>query len=178
MKNQLQPNEYAPYYQPYISLVPEGDIIQILEEQINETTALLQGLSDEQALLRYAAGKWSVKEVIGHIADTERIMSFRLLSVARGETAALPGYDDNLYVENGKFERQSVIELLENFAAVRKSTLHLLKSLPEEAFLRRGNANGFEVSARAIAFIMAGHERHHRKLIEERYLQSDNNRSK
>lgn len=172
MKNQLQQNEYAPYYEPYISLVPEGDIIQILEQQINETTSLLQGLSEEQAKFRYEPGKWSVKEVLGHIADTERIMSFRLLSVARGETAALPGYDDSLYVENGKFERQSVAELLENFAGIRKSTLHLLKSLPEEALLRRGNANGFEVSARAIAFIIAGHERHHRNILLERYLQS------
>lgn len=174
MKNQLQQNEYAPYYEPYIKLVPEGDIIQILDEQLNETVSLLQGLNEQQALYRYAKGKWSVKEVIGHMADTERIMSFRLLSVARGETSALPGYDDELYVKNGNFESQSVDELLQNFSAIRKSTLFLLKSLRKEALIRRGNANGFEVTARAIAFIIAGHELHHRKIILERYIQSEN----
>jgi len=172
MKNLIEQGEYAPYYQTYINLVPDGDILKILEEQLSETTSLLVGISDEQALFRYAPGKWSVKEVLGHIADTERIMSYRLLSIARGETAALPGYDDMLYVQNAKFESQSMDELLQNFSAIRKSTIHLLKSLSQEALLRRGNANGFEVSARAIAFIIAGHERHHRNIVRDRYLQS------
>lgn len=172
MKNQIEQSEYAPYYQTYIKLVTEGDIIKILEKQLNETISLLEGISDEQALHRYAPGKWSVKEVLGHIADTERIMSFRLLSVARGETAPLPGYDDRLYVENANFNSQSIDDLLQNLSAIRKSTLHLLKSLSQEALVRRGNANGFEVSARAIAFIIAGHELHHRNIVMERYLQS------
>lgn len=167
-------NEYNPYYAAYINLVPEGDIEHILSEQIKETVELLKGLTVEQAHFRYSPDKWTIKEVIGHITDTERIMAYRLLSFARGEKTALPGYDDKSYVQYAAFNRLSVEELLDNLEAVRHSTVHLLKSLEEEAWLRTGNANGSDASVRAIAYIIAGHELHHRKIIQERYLGVEN----
>src|ERR1700733_3393191 len=118
----LEKNEYAPYYSTYVELVSDGDFIQTLVQQMEETIALLQDISDHQAHFRYAPEKWSLKEVIGHIADTERIMSFRLVSIARGETVALPGYNDNEYVQNASFNKQSVEDLLQNLYIVRQST--------------------------------------------------------
>lgn len=169
--------EYNQYFSPYVNLVPDGDIITILEDQAVKTITLLKGLTDKQALFRYAPDKWTIKEVIGHISDTERIMSYRLLCIARGETAAMPGYDDMEYVKNAGFNNLSLPELLENLAGIRKSTIQLLRSLPEEAWARRGNANHSEVTVRALAYIMSGHERHHRQILNERYMDSDAFRS-
>jgi uncharacterized damage-inducible protein DinB len=162
--------EYADYYQTYVKLVPEGDIFQILNEQMKETVTMLSALSEPQSEFRYAPGKWSIKEVIGHITDTERIMSYRLLSIARGETASLPGYDENQYVEEANFDSQSLKDLLDHFACVRQSTIHLIKSLSGVALSRKGTANNNEVTARALITIIAGHELHHRNIIKERYL--------
>jgi uncharacterized damage-inducible protein DinB len=164
--------EYAEYYRTYVKLVPEGDILQILNEQMKETVIMLSNLSSEQSEYRYAAGKWSIKEVIGHITDTERIMSYRLLSIARGEIRSLPGYDENKYVEAANFDRQSMKELLDHFACVRQSTIHLIKSLSDDALARRGEANNSEVTVRALITIIAGHELHHLNIIKERYLQA------
>ncbi|MBY6038033.1 DinB family protein [Fictibacillus nanhaiensis] len=164
--------EYADYYATYVKLVPQGELVQILGEQMKETVTMLSSLSEEQSKFRYAPGKWSIKEVIGHITDTERIMSFRLLSIARGESALLPGYDENQYVEEAEFDKQSLNELLDHFACVRQSTIHLLKSLSQEMLARRGTANQTEVTARALSTIIAGHELHHRKIIQERYLKA------
>lgn len=172
MKTMLESSEYAPYYSTYIDLVPEGDMISILMQQMEETADILKNLTEEQADFSYGIGKWSIKEVVGHISDTERIMGYRLLSFARGETAELPGYDDNQYVRNAGFNAQSLQDLLENFQIIRKSTLQLIKTLPSEAYLRRGKANGSEVSVRALVYIIAGHELHHRNLIKVRYIGS------
>ncbi|MFS0635240.1 DinB family protein [Mesobacillus foraminis] len=162
--------DYNSYYAPYVSMVPNGEIEAILIEQINETIQLLQPITETQALFRYGPDKWTIKEVIGHVTDTERIMGYRLLCIARGETVSLPGYDDNKYVRNAEFNHLSVQELLENLAGVRTSTIQLLRGLPEKAWNRKGNANDSEVTVRALAYIMAGHERHHRKILIERYL--------
>ncbi|MFE1245723.1 DinB family protein [Fictibacillus sp. NPDC058756] len=162
--------EYADYYASYVKLVPPGDIIQILRDQMKETVALLNTLTEPQSEYRYAEGKWSIKEVIGHITDTERIMSYRLLSIARGEKATLPGYDENEYVAEANFDKQSLKDLQDHFACVRQSTIHLIKSLSDESLSRRGTANNSEVTAQALITIMAGHELHHRKIIQERYL--------
>lgn len=170
MENIPAAYEYADYYKTYVRLVPEGDILEILNKQMKDTVTMLSSLSPEQCEYRYAEGKWSVKEVMGHIIDTERIMSYRLLSIARGETQPLPGYDENRYVDTADFDKQSIIDLLDHFACVRQSTIHLVKSLSEEAMGRKGNANNSEVSARAIITIIAGHELHHRNIIQERYL--------
>lgn len=166
-------NEYAPYYKGYVNSVPDGDLQQILEQQVKETASLLKDLSSEQAHFRYAPEKWTIKEVIGHITDTERIMGYRLLCISRGEQVMLPGYDDNVYVKKGNFNRFSIQELLEQLAIVRQNTVTLLKSLDDETLLQRGNANGTEVTVRAIAFIITGHELHHRNLIKDRYMSSD-----
>jgi uncharacterized damage-inducible protein DinB len=172
MDNMPATYEYAEYYRTYVKLVPEGDILHILNEQMKETVIMLSTLSQEQSEYRYAPGKWSVKEVVGHITDTERIMSYRLLAIARGETVSLPGYDENRYVEAADFDKQSLKDLLDHFACVRQSTIHLIKSLSEEALSRRGIANSSEVTVRALITIMAGHELHHRNILKERYLKA------
>jgi uncharacterized damage-inducible protein DinB len=163
-------NEYPPYYKEYVNHVPDGELLQILEDQQKKTKKLLMDLSEETAEYQYAPGKWTIKEVIGHITDTERIMCYRLLSIARGEQGMLPGYHDDEYVKRGQFNRFSLLDLLHHQALVRQHTILLLSSLDEEALRQRGNANGSEVTARAIAYIIAGHENHHRRLIKERYL--------
>ncbi|MBJ7929285.1 damage-inducible protein DinB [Bacillus toyonensis] len=163
-------NEYNPYYSTYIKLVPDGDIIHILEQQMKETNLLLKDISDSEGHFRYAPNKWSIKEVIGHIADTERIMAYRLVSIARGETAELPGYNDDMYVLRAAFDKQSMQDLLTNLTVVRQSTVHLLKSLDTDAWLQRGIANNSEVTVRALANIIAGHELHHRQIIKVRYF--------
>ncbi|WP_144702991.1 DinB family protein [Fictibacillus phosphorivorans] len=162
--------EYAQYYQTYVSLVPEGDIIQVLTDQMKETVGIVSKLDDEQLSYRYATGKWSVKEVVGHITDTERIMSYRLLSIARGETSSLPGYDENAYVEEAGFDDIPVRDLIEHYVSVRLATIQLIKSLSKMALERKGTANGHPVSTRALMMIIAGHEMHHRNIIVERYL--------
>lgn len=173
MHTRPEVGEFNPYYSSYVNLVQDGEIVEILNEQIKETFLLLKDITDQQAHFRYASNKWSLKEVIGHIADTERIMSYRLLCIARGETVSLPGYDDMEYVQNASFNRQSIQDLLDNFTAVRHSTLHLVKSMEQDAWIRRGSANGSEVTVRAIVSIIAGHELHHLQIIKERYFLSD-----
>jgi hypothetical protein len=164
--------EYATYYETYISLVPEGAVTDILAEQLEETTEFIAGLSEELANYRYAEGKWTVKEVIGHINDTERIMNYRLLRIARGDQTPLAGYDDEAYVAQASFSTLPFSLLLEDYAAVRRSTLTLLRGLPQEAWSREGVANNSKLTARALAYIIAGHELHHIRVIKERYLQS------
>jgi uncharacterized damage-inducible protein DinB len=174
MLSKPEANEYASYYKGYVNNVPDGDLLQILEIQQKETMNLLKDLRDEMAQFRYAPEKWTIKEVIGHITDTERIMCYRLLCIARGEQEMLPGYHEDEYVKRGKFNRFSLPELLHHQSLVRQNTILLLSSLDEEALLQRGKANGSEMTARAIGYIIAGHEIHHRRLIKERYLGSDN----
>ncbi|PFG05355.1 DinB family protein [Bacillus sp. es.034] len=170
MISKPETNEYPPYYKGYVNNVPDGDLLQILDEQHKETKKLLMDLSEEKAEYQYAPGKWTIKEVIGHITDTERIMCYRLLSIARGEKGMLPGYNDDDYVKRGQFNCFSLSDLLHHQALVRQHTILLLSSMDEEALRQRGNANGSEVTARAIAYIIAGHEMHHRRIIKDRYL--------
>ncbi|OXS59579.1 DinB family protein [Rossellomorea vietnamensis] len=170
MISKPETNEYPPYYKEYVNNVPDGELLQILDDQQKETKELLKDLSEETAEYQYAPGKWTIKEVIGHITDTERIMCYRLLSIARGEKGMLPGYTDDDYVKRGQFNRFSLSDLLHHQALVRQHTILLLSSLDEEAMRQRGNANGSEVTALAIAYIIAGHEIHHRRLIKDRYL--------
>ncbi len=169
MMNRPASDEYAAYYGKYIALVPDGSLPEWLSRQLVETTKLLSGLTNEQEAFRYAPGKWSVKEVLGHLIDTERIMSYRLLRIARGDETPLAGYEDEAYVLQGSFDSRPMSALLEEFRAVRGSTIALINGVPEEAWTRRGIANNSELSARALAYIIAGHELHHRKLLSERY---------
>ncbi|WP_062239710.1 DinB family protein [Fictibacillus sp. FJAT-27399] len=173
MRSKPDTNEYNSYYEKYIKALPEQDIVNLLEEQAKETRQLVQNLTEQQGLFRYGPYKWSIKEVIGHMTDTEGIMGFRLLSIARGDKGMLPGFDENAYVEQTYFDRQPLSELLQQAQVVRQSTILLIKSIDEETWTRRGNANGSDVTVRAIAYIIAGHEKHHLGILKERYFTSE-----
>jgi len=162
--------EYAPYYERYISLVPEGDIIQTLGQQLEETLSLLGSISESQASHRYAPGKWSIKEVVGHIIDSERLFACRALRFARNDKAALAGFDQDEYVQNGGFDERKLADLAEEFSHVRRANMLLFASLGDEPLGRRGIANEVEVSVRALLYIIAGHERHHAEVLKTRYL--------
>jgi uncharacterized damage-inducible protein DinB len=163
-------HEYPDYYVPYVDLVPEGDIVQLLNENLQKTVSLFEGLSEEASLKRYAPDKWSIKEVLGHITDTERIMSYRLLRIGRGDETPLAGFNENDYVQAAKTNNLSLSTIIDDFKTVRNATITLIKNTPREAWANKGNANGMEITTRAIAYIIAGHEMHHRKIVEERYL--------
>ena len=162
--------EYKPYFGTYIDKVPDGDVIAALEAGIATTRKLLASVSEERAGFRYAPGKWSVKEVLGHMSDTERIFTYRLLAFARGDVTPLPGFDENAYTPAQESDRVPFAWLLDEFVAVRAATLALLKVLPPAAWARVGVASGHPLSARASAWIIAGHEIHHRAVLEARYL--------
>ncbi len=162
--------EYAPYFEKYIALVPDGDIAVTLGRQIEDTLSLIRGLSEAQGDLRYAPGKWSVKEVIGHLIDAERIFAYRALRFARDDSTPLPGFDENRYVANAGFGSRSLADLADEFEYTRKSNVHLFKHLDADSWLRRGAANDNEISVRAIAYVIAGHELHHVGILRTRYL--------
>lgn len=174
MNNRPGNDEFNDYYLNYVNMVPDGNIIEILQDQNKNTIQFLEEITDQQALFRYGPDKWSIKEVLGHMTDTEQIMAYRLLCIARGETVSLPGFDETHYVKNASFDQQSISELLARFAAVRGATIHLLAGLTEEDWLKRGLANESPVTVRAIAYIIAGHERHHLGIIKDRYISSSN----
>ncbi|MDT7604336.1 MAG: hypothetical protein QOF61_2333 [Acidobacteriota bacterium] len=163
-------NEYAPYYEKYVSLVSAGDIVETLQRQAAETLALLRSVSEERAASRYEPGKWSVKEVVGHVIDSERIFSYRALRFARNDQTPLPGYEQDDYTRAANYGARTISDLADEFESVRNATLSLLRSLDGEAWLRRGKANDNEVSVRALAHIIAGHELHHVGILRERYL--------
>ncbi len=169
-QNRPQASEYAPFYEKYIAMVPDGEIAETLEAQMREMKLLLGSLSEKEAEFRYAEGKWSVKELLGHISDSERIFAYRMLRIARGDQTPLAGFEQDDYVKAGNFQAHALTELLEEFTAVRRASIALLRSFDAEVWLRRGVANQKEISARALAFILAGHERHHRQILQERYL--------
>jgi len=162
--------EYAPYYARYISLVESHDIVTTLDRQEEETRRMLATLTEADGDYRYAPGKWSVKEVLGHIIDAERIFACRALLIARNDRTPLPGFEQDAYVEQAGFGAQRVGDLLTEFSAVRRTTVLLFRKLPSEAWQRRGIADNKEISVRAIAWIIAGHELHHRKVLKEKYL--------
>lgn len=165
-----QSSEYAPYYGTYIRQVPDGDYLEILETQLRDTTRLLGPLTEKQAEFRYAPGKWSIKEVLGHVNDAERIFSVRLLRIARGDETPLPGFEQDDYVKTANSSAQKLSSLLEEFAAVRRATIALVRSLDDSSWLRHGTASGHGVTAIAQAFIIAGHAIHHQRILAERYL--------
>ena len=162
-------SEYAPFYASYIARVPDTDPLPALEAQPAEVHALADRITPEDELYRYALDKWSVRQVIGHIIDTERVMGYRAFCIARGETKPLPGFDEKEYVAHADSDERSVTELAHEFAAVRHANLWMIRRWAPEHWDRVGNANGKSVSARAIAYIMAGHVRHHMALLRERY---------
>jgi uncharacterized damage-inducible protein DinB len=163
-------NEYSSYYGTYIDKVTEDGLIEILDRQHDTTMSLLRSITEAQGDHRYAPGKWSVKEVIGHLIDSERIFTYRALRFARGDATPLPGFEQDDYVPAGKFGQRSMLDLATEYHHVRQASLVLFRSLDEEALARRGIASGVEVSVRALAYIVAGHERHHVEILRTRYL--------
>jgi uncharacterized damage-inducible protein DinB len=166
-----EPGEYPPYAKMYIDLLPDdGLLLEHLAENSRETTELIRSLPEDQLLHRYAPGKWTIKEVLLHIVDDERIYAYRALRFARGDRTELPGFEQDDYVPPSKADERSVESLLGELAAVRAATIELYRGLPEEALVRSGVANGNRATVRALGYHMAGHEVHHVKLIRERYL--------
>ena len=162
-------DEIPSHFVGYIQRVPELDPVMVCAAQIEETAALLRGLSEGTAMYRYAPGKWSVKEVVGHLADTERIMAYRALRIARGDTTPLPGFDENAYVPVAKFDARSLADLVGELRTARAATLALLRTFDADAWRRRGTASGKPVSVRALGYMIPGHERHHVEILQTRY---------
>ena len=168
MNQRPSEEEYAGDFDEYIRLVPEGNIIDILLAQEKQMTKLLASLTESQGEYRYAEGKWTLKEVVGHIADGERVMTYRLLRFARGDQTPLPGFDQEMFIP--PFESWTLAQLSEDYRAVRQSTITLLRGLPAEAWSRKGTANNVSITVRALAYVTAGHELHHMGVIRNRYL--------
>jgi uncharacterized damage-inducible protein DinB len=165
-----QSNDYAPYYGKYVMLVPDGNFLEILEAQLRDMKLLLEPLTEQQADFRYAPGKWSIKETLGHLNDAERIFTVRILRIARGDKTPIPGFEQDDYVRVSNASSRKLSDLLEEFTAIRRATIALIRSLDDASWLRRGTASDKEVTVLAIAFIIAGHSLHHRKIFEEKYL--------
>jgi hypothetical protein len=165
-----QAGEYDPYYERYTALVGSTDIRATLEHQGRETVALLSGIGEERGGFRYAPDKWSLKELLGHVIDTERIFAYRALRIARGDRTPMEGFEQDDYIRNARFNEYTLAGLVEEFEAVRRSTVLLFAPLKQDEWMRRGVANHKEITVRAIAWITAGHELHHRSILEERYL--------
>jgi hypothetical protein len=163
------PTDYAPAYAGYVALVTEDDVLSAIEHQSSITQKLLSGLDETRAAFRYEEGKWSVKEVIGHMVDAERILGWRALAIARGETQPLPGFEEDDYVRNANFDAWRLGDLAEAYALGRRANIVFFHNLPEEAWDRRGTANGSPITVRALAWIIVGHERHHLNTLRERY---------
>jgi hypothetical protein len=165
-----EPGEFADYAADDIAFVRGDDAIDVLRQQGQRVTSMLDAWSDAAvAGVHYAAGKWTVKEVVGHLIDDERIFAYRALCVARGDRTPLPGFDEKLYVEHAGFEARPLASLREEYAIVRGASLALFGTMTDDQWLRRGIVNGYEASARGLAFHIAGHELHHLRIIDAKY---------
>ncbi len=160
--------EHAAYYTKYVDLVPEEDIVTAMGSQLGETVALLKHVPEREACVRHAPYTWSIKEVVGHLTDSERVFAYRALRFARGDSTPLPGFDENPYVQVAGFDDQPLSELVAGFEAVRRSSICLYQSLGDAAWSRRGIANGDLVSVLGLAYIIVGHERHHITIVRRR----------
>jgi uncharacterized damage-inducible protein DinB len=168
--NRPEKNEYAVFYETYVSLVEETDIVSALEKNLNELQDLIAEVSEEKASDAYAEGKWSIRELLGHLIDGERVFSYRALRISRGDQTPLASFEENSYVANSNFSRTKLADLIEEFSLLRRSNVLFFKNLTEEAWFRTGTASEATVSIRALAYIMVGHVRHHANILRERYL--------
>jgi DinB superfamily len=166
---QVPSHEAAPFYGEFLAAFPDGRVGAHLQAQLSELDGLCAGLSESGAMLRYAEGKWTIKEVIGHLIDTERVFAYRLLRISRGDTIALSGFDETRYVPEGQFNLRSVNALVSEFRLQRASTIALANGITPAAWTRIGTANGFRTSARALVYIILGHTAHHFRVLTERY---------
>jgi hypothetical protein len=169
MATRPESNDYAPYYDKYVSLVPEGDILLTLENQLPATLALL-ARPESDGDFRYAPGKWSAKESLGHVIDAERVFSYRAMRISRDDKTPLAGFEQDDYVKYGPFSHCTLASLVDEFASVRKATIALFRALDDAAWTRRGTASNHEVTVRALAYMIAGHELHHRRIFQEKYF--------
>ncbi len=165
-------SDFPTFYQGYVNNVESDDIIQTLKENHLTSMALFNALTEEHAEHAYEPGKWTIKEVIGHMIDTERVFVFRALSFARGEQQPLPGFDENTYVPAGKFRNRSLQSLIEEYNAVRQATVIFFENLTDEEWTKEGVANQGNFTVQSLAYIIAGHEAHHIKVLKERYMQA------
>ena len=163
--------EAAEYYFTYIDKVPSGrDVRAVIGAQLDEVLALLNGISEEKSLYRYAPGKWSIRESVGHLNDTERLFVFRAMWFARGVPEPLPSFDQDVALAGARFDDRTLKDLVEEFKAIRSATQRFFASMPDDAWAKRGVASGKEFTVRALAYIVAGHTTHHLDLLRERYL--------
>lgn len=166
-------DEHAEYYAQYIARVPDGDILQTLQHQLGDTLALLQGLTPEQEQYRYAEGKWSLREVVGHLLDSERVFAYRALTMARSQGADLPGMDQDEWVATSQADSRPLDELGAEWAALRRANIHMFAWMTPEEGAKQGRASGYDFTVRSFAWIIAGHELWHQDLIREHYLGGD-----
>jgi hypothetical protein len=165
------PGEYADYARADIAAVPSDDAIDALTQLAEQTPEFFRALAEAaERGLTYAQGKWTLKEILGHLVDDERIFTYRLLCLARGENRELPGFDENRYTTHGEFKRRPLEDLLSEYSATRVATLTLLRGLPPDAWRKYGRVNGYSCSVRGLAFHIAGHELHHQRVVRERYM--------
>ena len=167
--NRPAETEYAPFYAGYVSLVPESDVLAVLEEQKRVFRRLAAGVPKDRERHRYAEGKWSIREVAGHLVDAERVFGYRAFSFSRGEKSPLPSFDENEYVAASGYDEVPLDELVAELVGVRDANLAVLRRLADAEWARVGTASGKPVSVRALGFIMAGHPRHHLAILRERY---------
>ncbi len=168
-----QAGEFNPYYDKYISKIAEGDVLTLLHTQNLETARLLNRVPETRAEFRYAPDKWSIKEVVGHMCDTERIMTYRALRIGRGDTKPLPGFEQDDYIQPAHFERRTLADLVQEFQLIRQTSLMLFRNFDEEALRRMGTASDSPISVRALVYIVAGHERHHLLILRDKYQLQD-----
>jgi DinB superfamily len=163
-------NEYASFYETYVSLVNETDIILAMNQQLTEIGSLFSQMTDEKGLYAYAEGKWTIKQLLGHLIDGERVFAYRAFRISRGDATPLAGFDQDPYVENGNFNATKLTDLLEEFVSLRKSNILMFNNLLPKAWEFVGTASENKITTRALAFIMVGHIRHHVKILKEKYL--------
>lgn len=163
-------SEHLPYFSRYIDQVPDGDLVQMLGAQADATLALIRGLPESRGGDQYAPGKWSIRQVLAHVIDTERVFAYRALRIARGDTTPLPGFDENAYADASNAEARTLADLGDEFHHLRLANIAMFRALDDDALARRGTASGAETSVRALAWMLAGHELHHRALLIDRYL--------
>ncbi|MBB3114789.1 hypothetical protein FHS18_006949 [Paenibacillus phyllosphaerae] len=162
-------NEYNEFFARYIDLVPGDNLLDMLVNNEKQVKALLNEITEEQGKYRYAEGKWSLKEVIGHITENERIQTYRLLRISRGDQTLLPGYDQDVIMKDAPYDGWTNAQVLEDYLAVRQATYTLIRGIPDDHWIRVGNATNSALSARAFAYMLAGHEQHHLNVLRERY---------
>jgi len=165
-----QPAEYDPYYQKYVGLVPEDEIVPALDGQTDELDKLFDGVPEEKGTFAYADGKWTLKEVLSHLIDGERMFAYRVFRIARGDKTPIEGFEQDGYIENSHANRRTFSELLNEFRLLREANVLFFKNLETGDWVRTGTANNVEISVRSLAWIMVGHIRHHSAILRERYL--------